>query len=103
MMEDILKELLAERDLAIKKVEDVLRAKAGVERGDVHEVAEFLHRRLCRYSHESYCSWWFTEWDQPARKSYLKKAEELIAVCSQYGVKPIVVFEIADILAKPLE
>lgn len=102
-MEDILKKLLAERDLAVKGVEDILRSKAGIERGDVHEVAEFLHRRICKHSHESHCSWWISDWHQSVRKSYLQKAEELIAICSQHNIKPIVVFEIADILAKPLE
>lgn len=102
MMDDVLEKLLHERNLAVKKVEDVLRCKAGLERGDEQEVAEFLHRRLCTMSHAHSCSWWICEWDQRPRKQYLARAKELIDLCHANQVKPIVVFEIADLLLKPL-
>jgi hypothetical protein len=102
MLDDILDNLLLERDLAVKKVEDILRCKAGLERGDEHEVAEFLHRRLCTVNHAHACSWWTSEWDSRPRKQYLQKAKDLIELCRNNTVKPTVVFEIADLLIKPL-
>ena len=102
MLDDILSKLLSERELATKKVEDVLRCKAGLERGDVHEVAEFLHRRLCAENHTASCSWWFSEWGQYPRKQYLQKAEELLAIGIQHNIKPVILFEMSDILMRPL-
>lgn len=101
MLDDILDQLLAERDLAVKKVEDILRCKAGLERGDEHEVAEFLHRRWCKLSHAHACPWWISEWDQRPRRQYLEKAKELIELCRTNSIKPSIVFEITDLLLKP--
>lgn len=103
MLDDILEKLLKERDAAVKKVEDVLRCRAGLERCDEHEVAEFLHRRLCVMNHTSSCSWWYSEWTQKPRSDYLSKARELIDLCRDNKIEPTVVFKIADLLLKPNE
>ena len=96
MLDDILEKL-------VKKVEDVLRCKAGLDRVDEHEVAEFLHRRLCFKNHTSSCAWWYSEWTDRVRVDYLNRARQLIDLCRTNGVKPSVVFEIADLLLKPNE
>jgi hypothetical protein len=79
VLNQIVQERQAELD-KLDKAEAELKAKT-VE--PAHRVAEFLHNKLCRWSHTDQCSWydntsWYDKYS--TRGEYLKKARAMLAL-----------------------
>lgn len=45
-----------------------------------HELAEFLHSKLCNRNHTDGCSWYYhkDDWNNYAHKEYLDKAKKML-------------------------
>lgn len=46
------------------------------------ELAEALHKKLCRWNHTDGCSWFYESWEKPgySRNEWLEKAREVLKV-----------------------
>jgi len=58
------------------------------------KLAEYIHSKNCKLSHEDYCEWFYESWDNPdyARRSYLEKAQNILKVDSFDIAKKVISF-----------